>query len=78
MKFEAFSMKEYRNSEISIDGSQGIYKIGDGEANHYQVPNDKKLSESQLIIVCKDGKYYIRDLGILHNSRIKVDVNNSI
>ena len=30
------------------------------------------------MIVIKDGKYYIRDLGIVHNSRIKVDVNNSI
>ena len=78
LKFEAIHKEDCRNSEISIDGSQGIYKIGDGEANHYQVPNDKKLSESQLMIVIKDGKYYIRDLGIVHNSRIKVDVNNSI
>jgi hypothetical protein len=25
------------------------------------------------MIVCKDGKYFIRDLGVVHTSRIKVD-----
>ena len=30
------------------------------------------------MIVSKDGKYYIRDMGIVHTSRIKVDINSSI
>ena len=30
------------------------------------------------MIVCKGGKYYIRDLGIVHTSRVKVDINASI
>jgi hypothetical protein len=78
MKFEAVDTEELKNLEISVDGTQGIFKVGEGEANHYQIPNDKKLWESQLMIVCKDGKYYIRDLGVVHTSRIKVDMNTSI
>ena len=78
MSFEAVDTEELKNLEISVDGTQGIFKVGEGEANHYQIPNDKKLWESQLMIVCKDGKYYIRDLGIVHTSRVKVDINTSI
>ena len=78
MKFEAVDTDELKNLEISVDGTQGIFKVGEGEANHYQIPNDKKLWESQLMIVCKDGKYYMRDLGVVHTSRIKVDMNTQI
>ena len=73
MTFEAVDTEELKNLQISVDGTQGVFKIGEGEANHYQITNDKKLWESQLMIVCKDGKYYIRDLGVVHTSRIKVD-----
>ena len=78
MRFEAVDTEELKNLEISVDGTKGIFKIGEGEANHYQIPNDKKLWESQLMIVCKDGKYFIRDLGVVHTSRIKVDMNTQI
>jgi len=30
------------------------------------------------MIVCKDGKYYVRDLGIVHTSRIKIDKNTEV
>lgn len=30
------------------------------------------------MIICKDGGYYIRDLGVVHTSRIKVDQNTKI
>jgi len=30
------------------------------------------------MILCKNGKYYIRDLGVVHNSRIKIDKNTKI
>lgn len=78
MRFEAVDTEELKNLEISVDGTQGVFKIGEGEANHYQIPNDKKLWESQLMIVCKDGKYFIRDLGVVHTSRIKVDMNTQL
>ena len=73
LTFEAVDTDELKNLEITVDGTSGIFKIGEGEANHYQIPNDKKLWESQLMIICKDGGYYIRDLGVVHTSRIKVD-----
>mmetsp|Transcript_29109 Transcript_29109/g.36081 ORF Transcript_29109/g.36081 Transcript_29109/m.36081 type:complete len:206 (-) Transcript_29109:571-1188(-) len=78
MRFEAVDTEELKNLEISVDGTKGVFKIGEGEANHYQIPNDKKLWESQLMIVCKDGKYFIRDLGVVHTSRIKVDMNTQL
>lgn len=30
------------------------------------------------MIVCKEGKYFIRDLGVVHTSRVKVDMSTSI
>ena len=30
------------------------------------------------MIVCKNGKYFIRDLGIVHTSRIKIDKSSEI
>ena len=78
MTFEAVDTEELKNLEISVDGTQGVYKVGEGESNHYVIPNDKKLWESQFMIVSKDGKYFIRDMGIVHTSRIKVDINSSI
>jgi predicted component of type VI protein secretion system len=30
------------------------------------------------MIVCKDGNYYVRDLGIVHTSRIKIDKNTEV
>lgn len=30
------------------------------------------------MIVCKDGKYYIRDMGVVHTSRVKVDKSTEI
>jgi len=30
------------------------------------------------MIVCKNGKYYVRDLGVVHTSRIKIDKNTEV
>mmetsp|Transcript_42764 Transcript_42764/g.30845 ORF Transcript_42764/g.30845 Transcript_42764/m.30845 type:complete len:299 (+) Transcript_42764:460-1356(+) len=46
MKFESVDTEELKDLEISFDGNYGIFKVGEGEANHYQIPNDKKLWES--------------------------------
>jgi hypothetical protein len=73
LQFEAVDTEEIKNLCVTFDGNSGLYKIGEGEANQYQIPNDKKLWESQLMIVCKDGKYFVRDLGVVHTSRIKID-----
>jgi len=78
LTFEAVDTDELKNLEISFDGSEGVFKVGEGEANHYQIPNDKKLWETQLMIVCKDGKYFIRDLGVVHTSRIKIDKSTEV
>lgn len=73
MKFESVDTEELKNVEIVVNGDRAIYKVGEGEANHYQIPNDKKLWESQFMIVNHNGQYYIRDLGFVHTSRIKLD-----
>ena len=35
MTFEAVDTEELKNLGITVDGSQGVFKIGEGEANHY-------------------------------------------
>jgi predicted component of type VI protein secretion system len=61
--------------EIVFKGDRAIFKVGESESNHYQIPNDKKLMDSQFIIVVLNGKYYIRDLGYVHTSRVKLDLS---
>jgi hypothetical protein len=78
LQFEAVDTEEIKGLNIAFNGDSGVFKIGEGDANHYQIPNDKKLWESQLMIVCKDGKYFVRDLGIVHTSRIKIDKNTEV
>jgi hypothetical protein len=53
-----------------------VFKVGEGESNHYQIPNDKKLMDSQFLIVVIDGKYYMRDLGYVHTTRVKLDIKS--
>ena len=67
LKFEAVDIEQLENLEICVDGTKSVFKVGEGETNQYQIPNDKKLYDSQFMIVQKDGNYYIRDLSIVHN-----------
>ena len=46
LKFETVDTEELKNLEIPVDGTQGIFTVGEGEGCHYQIPNDKKLWES--------------------------------
>ena len=78
LKFESVDTEELKNVEINFEGDRGLFKIGEGEANHYQIPNDKKLWETQFMIVCIGGKYYIRDLGFVHTSRVKLDKRSEV
>ena len=73
LKFVSVDTDELQGTEISYSGAEGCFKVGEGDLNHYQILNDKKLWESQFMLVCKDGAFYIRDLGVVHTSRVKVD-----
>jgi len=55
LKFESVDTEELKNVEITFDGDRAIFKIGEGEANHYQIPNDKKLWETQFMIISLNG-----------------------
>jgi len=78
LKFESVDTEELKNVEIVFEGDRAIFKIGEGEANHYQIPNDKKLWETQFMIISLGGQYYIRDLGFVHTSRIKLDKRSEV
>lgn len=78
LKFESVDTEELKNVEITFEGDRAIFKIGEGEANHYQIPNDKKLWETQFMIISLNGQYYIRDLGFVHTSRIKLDKRSEV
>ena len=78
LKFESVDTEELKDVSVTFNGDRGIFKIGEGEANHYQIPNDKKLWETQFMIISMDGQYYIRDLGFVHTSRIKLDKRSEV
>jgi hypothetical protein len=73
LKFEAVDTEELKNLEITINGDRAIYKIGEGETSNYHIPNDKKLWETQFMVCSINGQYYLRDMGFVHNSRVKLD-----
>jgi hypothetical protein len=73
LRFEQVDTEELRNVEIDFNGGEGIFKIGDGESAHYHIPNDKKLWETQFMICCIDGRFFIRDMGFVHTTRMKLD-----
>lgn len=73
LKFEQVDTEELKDVEIRFDGDRAIFKVGEGEMSHYHVPNDKKLWETQFMICQIDGQYYIRDVGFVHASRLKLD-----
>ena len=35
LKFESVQTEELKNVEITFEGNRGIFKVGDGELNHY-------------------------------------------
>jgi len=72
LKFASVDTDELKELEIKFDGNKAQFKIGEGDCNHYVIANDKKLWESQFVIINRDGRYFLRDLGIVHTSRLKV------
>jgi hypothetical protein len=72
LRFISVDTDELKDLEVKFTGDQAQFKVGEGDANHYVIANDKKLWESQFMIISKDGKFFIRDLGVVHTSRLKV------
>jgi len=75
LTFQNSDTEALKDVQFTCLGDRALYKVGEGEANHYQIPNDKKLMDSQFMIVVIKGKYYIRDLGFIHCSRMKLDLD---
>lgn len=78
LKFVNVDTEELKDTVINFNGNSAQLKVGEGDNNHYQITNDKKLWESQFMIVQKGDQYYIRDLGVVHTSRIKVDLGMEV
>ena len=72
LRFASVDTDELRDLEVRFAGDQAQFKVGEGDCNHYVIANDKKLWESQFMIISKDGRFFIRDLGVVHTSRLKV------
>ena len=64
IKFESADLPELKDTEIKFDGSnRKTLTIGEGEENDYQIPNDKKMLGTQLMIsVDDDNKFYVQDM----------------
>ena len=73
LKFESVDTEELKDLEIPVEGDRAVYKIGEGETSHFHIPNDKKLWETQFAVCSINGEFFLRDMGFVHNSRIKLD-----
>lgn len=73
LKFEQVDTEELRNVEVTVNGGLSFFKLGDGEKSHYHIPNDKKLWETQFMVCSVGGRFYIRDMGFVHTTRMKLD-----
>ena len=72
LRINTADTEELKTQEIKIHSSTNLYKIGEGDFNHFRVANEKKMLDSQFAVITKDGSFYIRDLGFLHLTRFKV------
>jgi hypothetical protein len=61
--------------EVEVNGGLSFFKLGDGEKSHYHIPNDKKLWETQFMVCSIGGRFYIRDMGFVHTTRMKLDTH---
>lgn len=59
--------------KMEMEGDRAVYKFGDGDLCHFHVPSDKKLWDAQFMVVCAGGRYFLRDVGVFHPTRIKLD-----
>lgn len=73
LRFEQVDTAELQKIEINVEGDKAIFKVGEGETAHYHIPNDKKLWETQFMVCVINGNFYLRDMGFVHNSRVKLD-----
>lgn len=73
LQFDQADTEELKGLKIKCEGDRAIFKIGEGETSHYHIPNDKKLWETQFMIITIAGKFYIRDMGFVHTTRLKLD-----
>ena len=55
LRFEQVDSQELKGAEVIFEGDRAICKVGDGEASHYQIPNDKKLWETQFVVCSING-----------------------
>jgi len=69
---KAGDTKDLIGQRIEVSGDQMFVKVGENDSNHFRVPNEKKMYNSQFSIIRKDGMFFIRDLGELHNCRLKI------
>lgn len=76
LTFQNSDTEELQGVQATFKGDRAMFKVGEGQSNHYQIPNDKKLMDSQFMIVNKDGQFFLRDLGFVHNTRIKLDLES--
>ena len=71
--FDQADTEELKGLNVRFNGDRALFKLGEGETSHYHIPNDKKLWETEFMILCIGGKYYIRDMGFVHTTRLKLD-----
>jgi len=64
--------------KIEIEGSNGIFRIGEGQSNHYPILAEKRFWFTQFCIFVKEGNFYLQDFGIMYPSRIKIDKTTEI
>ena len=78
LRFEQVDSQELKGAAVVFEGDRAICKVGDGEASHYHIPNDKKLWETQFMVCSIGGEYFLRDLGFFHATRMKLDNRSEV
>ena len=50
LKFESVDTAELQNVEIAFEGDRAIFKVGEGESNHYQILMDRSTNLRMQIL----------------------------
>jgi hypothetical protein len=72
-------LKSLNGFKIELNGKQGgIVRVGEDVINHIPIFAEKRFWCTQFVIIVKNDKYYLLDLGNMFPTRIKLDYQTEI
>ena len=71
-------LKDKLSHKVEFDGSKAAFCIGNGETNDQNVIHEERFRGTQLVLICKDQKYFLKDCGQVLHMCTKLDLKKQV